>query len=157
MVPTALVGHEWSEGGTDLSDLVPFPSPLSHVPSTGSPIQENPPFGIFDSGPKSVQNLPKTSQNQPTAGPNRLNIGPKPANTDPKPAKHENIRLRAGISVVVADIHPRADPAKPYDTWYLKAVWPDLLGCLFEVWPAPGARESPQKGGGRSPHQMGGF
>ncbi len=31
---------------------------------------------------------------------------------------------------------------------YLKAVWPDLLGCVFEVWPAPGAREGPQKCGG---------
>ncbi len=34
---------------------------------------------------------------------------------------------------------------------YLKAVWPDFLGCVFEVWPAPGARESPPKCGGRSP------
>ncbi len=33
------------------------------------------------------------------------------------------------------------------------AVWPDLFGCVFEVWPAPGARESPQKCGGlRPPH-----
>ncbi len=30
---------------------------------------------------------------------------------------------------------------------YLKAVWLDLLGCLFEVWPAPGAREGLQKCG----------
>ncbi len=22
---------------------------------------------------------------------------------------------------------------------YLKAIWPDLFGCVFEVWPAPGA------------------
>ena len=28
---------------------------------------------------------------------------------------------------------------------YLKAVWPGFLGCFFEVWPAPGARESLQK------------
>ncbi len=35
----------------------------------------------------------------------------------------------------------------------LKAVWPDLFGCIFEVWPAPGAQESPQEGGGlRPPH-----
>ena len=22
---------------------------------------------------------------------------------------------------------------------YLKAIWPDLFGCVFEVWPSPGA------------------
>ncbi len=33
---------------------------------------------------------------------------------------------------------------------YLKAVRPEFLGCVFEVWPAPGARESLQKCGGRS-------
>ena len=32
-------------------------------------------------------------------------------------------------------------------TGYLKAVWPGFWGCVFEVWPAPGARESPQKCG----------
>ena len=26
------------------------------------------------------------------------------------------------------------------DIGYLKAVWPDLFGGIFEVWPAPGAR-----------------
>ena len=31
---------------------------------------------------------------------------------------------------------------------YLNATWLDLLGCIFEVWPAPGAREGSQKGGG---------
>ncbi len=36
---------------------------------------------------------------------------------------------------------------------YLKAVWPEFFGCVFEVWPAPGAREGPQKCGGRClPH-----
>ncbi len=30
---------------------------------------------------------------------------------------------------------------------YLKAVWPDLFGCVSEVWPAPGAREGLQKCG----------
>ncbi len=36
---------------------------------------------------------------------------------------------------------------------YLKAVWPNFGGCVFEVWPAPGARESLQKcGGPRPPH-----
>ena len=29
-------------------------------------------------------------------------------------------------------------------TW----IWPDFWGCVFEVWPAPGARESLQKCGG---------
>ncbi len=33
----------------------------------------------------------------------------------------------------------------------LKAVWPDLWGCVFEVCPAPGARETLQKCGGRRP------
>ncbi len=28
-------------------------------------------------------------------------------------------------------------------TGYLKAVWPDLFGCVFEVCPAPGPRERP--------------
>jgi hypothetical protein len=40
-------------------------------------------------------------------------------------------------------------------TGYLKAVWPDLLGCLFEVWLAPGAREAPQKCGGLCPPHFG--
>ncbi len=35
---------------------------------------------------------------------------------------------------------------------YLKAVWPDFSGCVFEVWPAPGARESLKKVGGFAPH-----
>ncbi len=30
---------------------------------------------------------------------------------------------------------------------HLKAVWPNFWGCVFEVWPAPGARERPRKGG----------
>ncbi len=34
---------------------------------------------------------------------------------------------------------------------YLKAVWPDVFGCIFEVWLAPGAPGILQKGGGRSP------
>ncbi len=38
-------------------------------------------------------------------------------------------------------------------TGYLKAVWPDLLECVFEVWPAPEAQESLQKCGGFAPHQ----
>jgi len=40
---------------------------------------------------------------------------------------------------------------------YLKAVWPDLLGCLFEVWPAPGAWENLPKCGGQGSHILGGF
>ena len=32
----------------------------------------------------------------------------------------------------------------------LKAVWPNFWGCVFVVWPAPGARETLPKGGGRS-------
>jgi hypothetical protein len=40
-------------------------------------------------------------------------------------------------------------------TGCLKAVWPDLLGCIFEVWPAPGARESPQKGAELRPPTFG--
>jgi hypothetical protein len=39
------------------------------------------------------------------------------------------------------------DVTKPYEfigLGYLKAVWPDFLGCIFEVWPAPGAQESPR-------------
>ncbi len=28
---------------------------------------------------------------------------------------------------------------------HLKAIWPDVLGCVFEVWPAPGTREGLQK------------
>ncbi len=22
---------------------------------------------------------------------------------------------------------------------YLEAIWPDFLGCVFDIWPAPGA------------------
>jgi hypothetical protein len=33
----------------------------------------------------------------------------------------------------------------------LNAVRPDCLGCVFEVWPAPEAREGPQKCGGLRP------
>ncbi len=35
-------------------------------------------------------------------------------------------------------------------TGYLKAIRPDFLECILGVWPAPGARESLQKCGGRS-------
>jgi hypothetical protein len=34
---------------------------------------------------------------------------------------------------------------------YLKAVWRAFFGCVFEVWPPPGAREGFQKCGGRRP------
>ena len=38
------------------------------------------------------------------------------------------------------------DPSVPGTrAGYLKAVWPDFLGCVFEVWPAPGAQENLQK------------
>ncbi len=36
-------------------------------------------------------------------------------------------------------------------TGYLKAIWPDFWGCIFEVWLAPGARESLQKYGAKTP------
>ncbi len=39
-------------------------------------------------------------------------------------------------------------------TGYLKAIWPEFLGCVFEVWPAPGARASRQKCGVRGPPQF---
>ncbi len=39
----------------------------------------------------------------------------------------------------------------PQKTGYLKAVWPDLFGYVFEVWPAPGAREDLKKRGGLRP------
>jgi hypothetical protein len=42
------------------------------------------------------------------------------------------------------------ETARTSPSGYLKAVSPDLFGFVFEVWPAPGARESPQKCGGRS-------
>ncbi len=35
--------------------------------------------------------------------------------------------------------------ATPSKAGYLKAVWPGFGGCIVEVWPAPGAREGPQK------------
>ncbi len=38
---------------------------------------------------------------------------------------------------------------------YLKAVWPGFLECMFEVWPAPGPRESLQKCGGFRPRPSG--
>ncbi len=40
---------------------------------------------------------------------------------------------------------------------YLKAVWPVFLGCVFEVRPAPWARESLQKCWGRRPPHFGRF
>ncbi len=39
----------------------------------------------------------------------------------------------------------------PLYTGYLKAVWPGFCGCVFEIWPAPGAWESLQKCGVASP------
>jgi hypothetical protein len=43
-------------------------------------------------------------------------------------------------------------------TGHLKAVWLDLLGCVFEVWPGPGAWESlPKCRGRRPPHLLEGF
>ncbi len=60
---------------------------------------------------------------------------------------------RASFAVVSASIVLL--PARSF-TYYpgdLKAVWPEFSGCLFEVWPAPGAREGPQKCEGlRPPH-----
>ena len=38
---------------------------------------------------------------------------------------------------------------------YLKAVWPEFFGCVFEVWPARGARASLPKNGGPSPPTVG--
>ena len=44
-------------------------------------------------------------------------------------------------------------PDAPQSSGYLKAVWPDLFRFVFEVWPAPGAREGLRKCGGlRPPH-----
>ncbi len=41
---------------------------------------------------------------------------------------------------------------------YLKAIWPGFLGCIFEVWQAPGARESLNKNvGGEAPHILKAF
>ncbi len=41
------------------------------------------------------------------------------------------------------------DPELFSQVGYLKAVWPDLLGCVLEVWPSPGAGQTskthPQK------------
>ncbi len=36
-------------------------------------------------------------------------------------------------------------------SWVLEGSLAGFFGCVFEVWPAPRARESPQKCGGRSP------
>ncbi len=33
--------------------------------------------------------------------------------------------------------------ARGVNTGYLKAVWPDFVGCVFEVWPAPGGPGKP--------------
>ena len=52
---------------------------------------------------------------------------------------------------------PKARPAAQSVDWdvdwekLLKEKTPDFWGGIFEVWPAPGARESLPKGGGRSP------
>ncbi len=48
-------------------------------------------------------------------------------------------------------VYGKVCDAKTPRAGYLKAVWPVFLGCVFEVWPAPGARESLQIRGGRSP------
>ena len=40
---------------------------------------------------------------------------------------------------------------------YLKAVWPDLFGCIVEVWPAPGARGAFKNVGGFAPHLLEGL
>jgi hypothetical protein len=40
---------------------------------------------------------------------------------------------------------------------YLKAVWPDFVGCMLEVWPAPGAQEACQNVGGETPHILEGL
>ncbi len=50
----------------------------------------------------------------------------------------------------ICNFHQKMAP-EPNQTRYLKAVWPDFWGCVFEVWPAPGARESLLKCGGASP------
>ncbi len=91
-------------------------------------------------------------------GPNPAETRAKPTNNGPKPAKYQNIRFRAYISAVGADIG-QIWRMKPYFrpdlalAGYLKAVWRDFLGWAFEVWPAPGGLESLQKCGGlRPPH-----
>ncbi len=35
--------------------------------------------------------------------------------------------------------------------WVLEGSLAGFFGCILEVWPAPGARESPRTCGGRSP------
>ena len=39
----------------------------------------------------------------------------------------------------------------PYLAGYLKAIWPGLVGCVFEVCPAPGGPGSPSKRWGAKP------
>ncbi len=41
--------------------------------------------------------------------------------------------------------------------WVPEGSLAGFVGCVFEVWPAPGARASLEKGGGRSPHIFEGF
>jgi hypothetical protein len=56
----------------------------------------------------------------------------------------------------------RRDPATstksvPTLTGHLRAFWPDLWECTFEVWPAQGAREGLQKVGGDTSHMFEGL
>ncbi len=71
-----------------------------------------PPLGadIFDSGLKPAKNQPTTGPNRPKSGPNL-----------PKMAKNQNLRPRADISAVGADIYLGMD-------YYTLAGWPPLCG-----------------------------
>ncbi len=46
--------------------------------------------------------------------------------------------------------HHGREPGR-LDVWVHFEVWPDFWGCVFEVWPAPGARESLKKVWGAKP------
>ena len=67
------------------------------------------------------------------------------------PQRLETLVSGRGLAVCIA-VEILTEPSG-----YLKAVWPDLLGCLFEVWPAPGAWENLPKCGGQGSHILGGF
>ncbi len=73
-----------------------------------------------------------------------------------------------GFNAELSLINPYPDLGVPVDSWQAQGGplaathWvPEgslagFLGCVFEVWPAPGARESLQKGG-EAPHIFEGF
>jgi hypothetical protein len=95
----------------------------------------------------------------PCKGPTALGAKLKIQNNLPPGSGPESTRNLRFLQEMAVRTLPRVDPrgrrnqgqkSKP-STGYMKAVSPDFVACISEVWPAPGARKGHRKCGGLRP------